>query len=408
MADQLEEIKKLASDINQMVEKGNEQAKLAIEEKGKAIDAALKTELKNALDAHTELVQKQTQEQFDALQTQIKKSGGFGNNRPESFGDLVAKELEANKGKLSTKSPFELEFDRKAVGDMTTGVNLGAGVLQPSLQPGIINRQAYFNHVRDFLTVRPTTSPVIAYVRENGGEGSFTTVAEGALKPQVDYDLSYQTTNVKKIAGHIRISEEMIEDVPYITNYITTRGAEDLRLVEDAQILYGDGTGQNLRGITLDASAFARPAGMGTVANANNVDVIRAVMAQIRVGRYAASAVMLNPVDVAILEMAKDTQGAYLYSNFTNENSIPRIWGLPIIVSDSVTAGSFLVGDFRNGAELFDRQALNVRFYDQDRDNAIRNMVTIVIEERLALANIRPASFVTGTFTAAKAALAAA
>lgn len=398
-----EQLEKLGTDIKQMVEKANEQTLLSVDEKGKAIDAALKSELANALAKERELQQKQ----FDELQTSLKKSGGYG-GKSESFSEMFAKEVEQNRDNLRSKKSFELEFDQKAVGDMLSSANLAAGIVQPNVQAGIINRQPYFNHVRDFLTVRPTTSPVIAYVRENGGEGAFATVAEGALKPQVDYDLSYQTTNVKKIAGHIRISEEMIEDVPYITNYITTRGAEDLRLVEDAQILYGDGTGQNLRGITLDAAAFSRPTGMGTVTNANNVDVLRAAMAQIRVGRYAASAVMLNPIDVAVLEMAKDTQGAYLYSNFTNENSIPRVWGLPIIVSDSVTAGSFLVGDFRNGAELFDRKALNVRFYDQDRDNAIKNMVTIVIEERLALANIRPASFVLGTFAAAKTALGAA
>ncbi|GAB2539861.1 phage major capsid protein [Rufibacter soli] len=399
-----EQLETLGKDIKQMVEKANEQTLLAVEEKGKAIDAALKSELANALQKERELSQKS----FDELQTQIKKTGGFGGEKSESLGDLLAKGMEANRDLLRQKRSVDLEFDMKAVGDMLLGTNVGAGVIQPNVQPGIINRQAYYNHVRDFLTVRPTNSPVIAYVRENGGEGAFATVAEGALKPQVDYDLSYQTTNVQKIAGHIRISEEMIEDVPFITNYITTRGAEDLRLVEDTQILYGDGTATNLRGITLDAAAFARPTGMGTVANANNVDVLRAAMAQIRVGRYSASAVMLNPVDVAILEMAKDTQGAYLYSNFTNENSIPRVWGLPIIVSDSITAGSFLIGDFRNGAELYDRKALNVRFYDQDRDNAIRNMVTIVIEERLGLASIRPASFVKGTFAAAKTALAAA
>lgn len=404
MVTEVDQIKQIAADIKEMVAKGNEQAQLAVETKGKALDEALKSELTNALAKERELNQKN----FDDLQTQLKKSGGVGGEKSESFGDLIAKGIEENKNNLRSKSTFEMEFEQKAVGDMLNSTNLAAGVIQPNLQPGIINRQAYFNHVRDFLTVRPTTSPVIAYLRENGGEGSFATVAEGALKPQVDYDISYQTTNVKKIAGHIRISEEMIEDVPFITNYITTRGAEDLRLVEDAQILYGDGTGQNLRGITLDAAAFARPTGMGTVANANNVDVLRAAMAQIRVGRYAASAVMLNPIDVAILEMAKDTQGAYLYSNFTNENSIPRVWGLPIIVSDSITAGSFLIGDFRNGAELYDRKALNVRFYDQDRDNAIKNMVTIVIEERLALANIRPASFVLGSFATAKTALGAA
>lgn len=410
MSETVEEIKKLASDIDAKIKQGNEQAVLAAENKGKAVGEDLKNELTNMLQKHQELSQKQ----FDDFQTEMKKAGGFAQQGPETFEQMLSKGLEANKEKLQAKKSgsdrldFTLGFEQKAVADMTTGVQLGAGVMAPNRLPGLVERQPYFSHIRDFMTVRPTSSPLIHYVQENGGEGAPTTVAEGGLKPQIDYDLVLKTAEVKKIAAHLRLSEEMIEDVPYITNYVTTRGAEDLRLVEDAQILYGDGTGSNLRGLNLDAVAFARPTGIGTITNATIADIIRVAMAQIRVGRYRATAVMLNPIDVAILELTKDAQGGYLFVNTATQGNVSTIWRLPIIESDAVAVGGFFVGDFVNGSELFDRKQLNVRFYDQDRDNAIKNMVTIVIEERLALANIRPASFVRGTFAAAKTALAAA
>ncbi|GAA4299418.1 phage major capsid protein [Nibribacter koreensis] len=405
-----EKLNQLDAAIDQKVKQANEQVLLSVKENGKMIEDSLKSELANMLTEHKELSQKQ----YDELQTSIKKAGGFSNQGPESFEQMLAKGLDENKGKLHAKKngadrlDFTLAFDQKAVGDMLVGTSLGTGVMQPNLRAGVVERQAYFNHVRDFMTVRPTSSPIIHYIQENGGEGSPTTVAEGALKPQIDYDLVLKTAEIKKIAAHLRLSEEMIEDVPYITNYVTTRGAEDLRLVEDAQILYGSGTGSDLRGLNLDAVAFARPAGIGTIANATIADIVRVAMAQIRIGRYRATAIMLNPIDVAVLELTKDAQGGYLFVNTANQGAVSTIWRLPIIETDAVTAGSFFIGDFTNGAELYDRKALNVRFYDQDRDNAIRNMVTIVIEERLGLATIRPASFVKGTFAAARTALAAA
>jgi len=116
----------------------------------------------------------------------------------------------------------------------------------------------------------------------------------------------------------------------------------------------------------------------------------------------------LNPVAVANLELTKNAQGGYLYVNAINGAGIAQIFRLPIIENDSIGLDEFFIGDFRNGAEILDRRQISVRFYDQDRDNAIINMVTIVIEERLGLMVTRPSSFVRGNFTAARAALAAA
>jgi HK97 family phage major capsid protein len=81
----------------------------------------------------------------------------------------------------------------------------------------------------------------------------------------------------------------------------------------------------------------------------------------------------------------------------------PRIAGVPLIANTAVTTGDFLVGDFSMGAQLFDRQQSSIRFFEQDQDNAIRNVVTVVASERLALAIYRPTAFVYGDFASALA-----
>lgn len=404
-----EEIKaqldRLKGEIDERINKGNEQTKNAALEDGKKVAQETKTELKNLLDEY----QKTSQKHMDELETAMKKAQGEAHTKSESFASLLEKGVKENADSLKNKKTFELAFDQKAVGDMMISAgNLAAGIIEPARRPGIIERQAYFNHVRDFMNSRPTASPSVTYVRENGGEGSPTTVAEGALKPQIDYDLTLETATVRKIAAHLRLSEELVEDVPYITAYVTQRGAEDLRLVEDQQLLYGDGTGTNLTGLNLLASAFAKPTGFGTYANATIPTIIRVAMAQIRKGRYQASGIMLNPMDLAELELTPNTlAGGYLYVGGVGNGEVSNIWRLPVLETDAIAQGSFFVGDFRNGATILDRKQLNVRFYDQDRDNAIRNMITIVIEERLGLEVVRPASFVKGTFAAARTALAA-
>lgn len=426
------EIDKLGNGIDAKIAK-------VLAEEGQKMHSDTKTELQNMVQKQNELSEKLTatiekektslQNQFDELQTKVNKGISFNEGQNERFAEVLQKNLDGVKQKLINRKSgggldFTLKFAEseipgesdviltKAVGDMTTATNVtalsatGYGVIAPNSRPGVLTSPLFpYQHVRDFITTYPTQSPIIHYVRENGGEGEPGMVAEGALKPQIDFDLTDASSPVRKIAAVIRLTEEMIEDVPYITNYVTVRGAEKLRRVEDYQILYGDGTGQNLRGLTLDAATFT--AGTMRVTEAQNVDVIRAAMVQLRVGYYGATAVMLNPFDVFTMETTKDADNNYMFRN-ADQNGLRTVWGLPIIENDSITAGSFFLGDFRNGAELFDRKALNIRFYDQDRDNAVTNKVTIVIEERLALANIRPAAFVKGTFAAATTALKAA
>jgi HK97 family phage major capsid protein len=76
---------------------------------------------------------------------------------------------------------------------------------------------------------------------------------------------------------------------------------------------------------------------------------------------------------------------------------------VPIIANTAVTLGDFLVGDFASGVQLFDRLQANIRFFEQDEDNATKNLVTVVAEERLALPIYRPTAFIYGNFATALA-----
>src|SRR3546814_9358478 len=66
-----------------------------------------------------------------------------------------------------------------------------------------------------------------------------------------------------------------------------------------------------------------------------------------------------------------------------------------------MTAGNFLTGAFRLGAQIFDRQDARVEVSTEDSDNFRKNLVTILAEERLALAVYRPEAFIRGGFAAA-------
>jgi HK97 family phage major capsid protein len=340
------------------------------------------------------------------LEDQKKKANEFAQAQIQSKSTEAEFEekLTAQKEQLGQKRLFSVDlstkaFGMKAVGNMGSATNLtGSYFVTPDVKPGVVVRPFEQLHMRDLLPIGRTASNVVRHLRDNGGEGGPATVAEGGTKPQMDRDLSIEDASVRKIATYLRVPEEMIEDIPYLTSFITNVGTEEVMAVEDAQIIYGDGTGQNLDGLFTNKTAFAA----GTVvigASSNRFDVLRAARMQMRKAKRAPSFALVSPLDYFVMTSAKDTTNNYILQGGGN-GLVPALDGVPIIEMNQMTDGDFLLVD-RRAAEIDFRTNVQVRFYEQDQDNAIKNMVTIVIEERLALPIYYTDGLVGGTFTAA-------
>jgi HK97 family phage major capsid protein len=399
MALEVKDLEPVLNGITEIKGAANEAKTAAAEAKNAADSAnAIATELKEWRVQKDE-ADKKNQEAIDKLLVQSKKSPILGNGMNiKSFEGEIEELLTKSADKLKTKNKFSLQLERKAVGDMSVANTTGSYFVTPDVRPGVVLKPYESLHMRNILPVGRTSSNVVRYVRDNGGEGGPAATAMGATKPQMDRDLSIEDANVRKIASYIRVPEEMIEDVDYLTTFLTNVGTQETIKVEDAQIIYGDGTGQNLSGLFTNAIAFA--AGSAVIgASANRYDVLRAARLQLRKAMRVPSFVLVSPFDYFMMTSQKDTSNNYILQGGGN-GLIPYIDGVPVIETTAINEGDFLIGD-RNAAEIDFRTNLNIRFFEQDQNNAIQNMVTIVIEERLALPIYYTNGFVKGTFAAA-------
>jgi hypothetical protein len=257
----------------------------------------------------------------------------------------------------------------------TTGTG-GVGVaIEPTRVPGIIQGPDRPFTIRDLIMPGRTNSNAIEYVRESGFQNMAAPVGETLAKPQSDLSFELITTTVKTIAHWFR--------------------AYGLKYVEENQILAGNGTGQNLLGLIPQATQFNEALRQ---AGDTKIDLLRRAILQVRIAEYRASAIVLNPVDWADMELAKDSTGSYIWVN-VQEGGQPRMWRLPVVDTNAMPQGEFMVGAFDMAAQVFDREDANVEVSTEDADNFTKNMVTIRAEERLALAVYRPQSFVHGPFT---------
>ena len=127
------------------------------------------------------------------------------------------------------------------------------------------------------------------------------------------------------------------------------------------------------------------------------IDTVRRAITQVQLMRGWPTGIVCGPDSLERLELKKDAEGNYILALEVDAANRAVLWRLPFITNDALGSNVFLVGDFARGSHLYDRQQATVELSTEDRDNFIRNLVTIRAESRLALAITRPSLFVKGT-----------
>lgn len=283
---------------------------------------------------------------------------------------------------------------RVEVKTITSAAGSAAALVRNDRQPGILVAPERRMTVRDLLMPGQTASNGIEYVRELLFTNSAAPVAENTLKPESNITFEQASAPVRTIAHWLQSAKQILADAPQLMSFIDGRLRYGLRLAEEAQLLFGSGTGQNILGIVPQATAYAAPGGI-TVANATPIDQIRLMLLQATLAEYPADGIVMHPTDWTRVELTKDTAGGYIFAN-PQAMSGPTLWGQPVVATQAMTLDKVLVGSFRMGAQIFDREDATVLISTEDRDNFVKNMVTVLAEERLALAVYRPAAFVYG------------
>lgn len=276
------------------------------------------------------------------------------------------------------------------------GSGTGAGeIIIPQRVAGWVTPPNRTLRVRNLLQAGRTISNAIDFVQETGFANNAAPVAEGDTKPESSLEFTLRTAPVRTIAHWIQASKQVLEDIPQLESYIDTRLRYGLALVEEEQLLSGDGTGHNLLGLIPQATPFdmsRRKPGD------TRMDIIRRAMTQLRISEYQPDAIVLHPTDWEDIELTKTSFGQYVRAN-PGSLLPPTLWGLPVLDSTSLAPGEFMVGNFGMAAQIWDRDDATVEISTEDRDNFIKNMVTIRAEERLALVVYRPESFIFGDFS---------
>jgi len=342
------------------------------------------------------------QEQFDALEAKANRVGLGGAEVETKSAFLAAVETKAaDLGNLSEVKSVTIPLSTKAAVDMFAAA--GANFIGKT-DLGYQANPTKPTSISSIVSGGQINTPSISYVRVTGYEGGPQMVAEGTKKPNFSLTTESIDASVKKIAVTAKFSEEATKDA---TTFVSLVQSEMVRLHNeflDYQSLMGSGTGNDLQGIYPLAKPFNAGYFAGKVSNAQKIDVIRVAIAQARIALFTPTHVVMNPSDVADLELQKDSTGNYMLPTIYS-GQLPSIGRVQIVELDDMPQGQFVVGAFNRGAKLYTRDGLTMRVYDQNEDDALKNMVLVVLESRHVQLVNRPEAFIKGSFATAITAL---
>lgn len=286
-------------------------------------------------------------------------------------------------------------------GSSTAGLGTATSGVQNYLRlPELIQLQRQRLTIRDLLKVRALTiGNSVDWVKQNVATRLASPQTEAAAKAESTITYTTATTNIRTIAHFMQTTRQVLDDVPWLRADLDSELMYGLSLKEETELLSGDGLGDHINGLITQATAYNT--GLN-VASDTRLDKLRHFILQARQAFYPVDGIVLNPVDVAAIDLLKTEEGGankgvYIVGDPRTGMSLMTIWGKPVIESDSIASGKALVGAFGLGAILFDRMQATIDISFEHSTNFTTNQATILAEERIGLGVIRPASFIYGT-----------
>jgi HK97 family phage major capsid protein len=314
------------------------------------------------------------------------KATGAGADVPKTLKEAVIKslstpEMKSSLEKLKTNDISSLgEIVIKAAVTMTEAASLNgsAYIPQPQFLPGVINLVRNKPYLLDYLPVMAASSSRIVWNEKTNAQGTAQFIAEGVVKPLISFELISRTSEAAKIADKIKVSTEMLDDIPYIASEINNELKYQVDIAVDNALLTGAGA-PSLTGITASASAYVLTS--ISTPNPNNSDALRAGKAQLSSLNFDANLAVMNPIDMANMDLEKaTTSGVYMLPPFITADG-RTISGMRVIEENQMPLGHVLIMDTTK-AKVFTWQDFVIKI-GYVNDDFEKNLVTIIGEKRL-------------------------
>lgn len=357
-----------------------------LESVSKADFDALKEEMKGVSKSETVNGLTEKLEEL-ALEVKSLEQKGTSNGSQwvefESFVKEKGEELAKMKTQGSVGS-FTLKAVEPVIStNVSTDAGGNVGAMTQSL--GIVKPTAdnqFF--IESVLSGQRAGADALTWIDEVAKEGDAGMTAEGGTKSQSDVEYVEKTVVLENVTHFIKVSTKMLRQPSFIVDAIKNRLLRRLQLKKQSQLISGNGTAPQIKGIKDWATAFSAGTFAGTVIDANIADLIRVIVAQIStaVETSTPNIALVSHATLAKLDLKKGDDGHYALPPFSTLDG-RTISGVRVVSSNEITDAELLVMDSRV-VNYFYGDTVNVSM-NLDGNDFTKNMRTILAEQTIAL-----------------------
>ena len=336
---------------------------------------------------------------LNSLLEQIGKAAPGNNSWDEFKTELESAETQKRLERIKKDQSGSVAFTMKAAAVTNRASIVQNGAISPLLgaDTAIVNTiQRGKPFILDFVTVGNTDASVLVWFDEIPRQGDFAVTAEGAIKPLIEYLFQRTTSDYRKAAARVIITEEYDKDYPRLVS--TIKQLMNVDCLNDMNALV-------LTDMIANAAPFAFTGLNGMIYTPDDYAAIAAVIAQLQSFYYTPNVLVINPVDAWVMRLTKDAQGRYQMSPLMGQNG--EEYGFGTVITDPrVPIGYAFVGD-GSIYNVFLRGDIIVRMGYSTGDFEA-NQYTLLVEQYFFnyISTARKPGFVYFNFATVKAAIA--
>lgn len=296
----------------------------------------------------------------------------------KTLGDMIANDpRRLNKGK-----EFEIDVDLKTT--LLTSAGWAPQAIRTDRMVAFATRPPT---ILDYIPTVPTDQAAVVFMEETTFTNAAVETAEGAAKPAATLVFTERTLTVRKIPVFLPVSDEQLEDVPRMRAILDNRLGFMVRQRLASQILVGDGIAPNVKGLLNTSGINTQAKGADPTPDA----VYKAMVLCMTVGFAQPDLAVFNALDWQDIRLLRTADGLYIWGS-PSEAGPNRIWGLPVVLDQGLTANTGVVGAFQEYSELDIKKGLTVEI-GYNNDDFTKNLQTLRAEIRAVPVFYRPSAF---------------
>ncbi|MCP4065993.1 MAG: hypothetical protein GY740_22480 [Gammaproteobacteria bacterium] len=343
----------------------------------------IKDSLKALTDLNDEVKIKASIDELTQKVAELKENQNGGGENQKSFTKVIEENTEDifkafENGKMHT-------FTIKADATTASVASNTAALRDNEISPLAVKKFSLYDLFRKVRIGKNNNGSIVYYDWDTATTArAAAMIAEGGTFPESTVAWEQKSITIKKIGDTLPLTEEFRYDTAMFADEVNGFLNMNVRLVEDTQLLSGDGTGNNLKGVYTSAATYTAAA--SGISDASHYDLAVKVAENITKGKgnkFRPNVILANLTEINKMRLKKDANENYIMPPFVDRNG-NIVAGMTVIEENGLANDTMLVGDSRYG-KIYEDEAGYSLSTAYVNDDFIKDLETLKARKRMCL-----------------------